>query len=69
MNKDRFRVSGFRCQGIRGAKHLYETTQNGVVFLVINLVALALWLNSEPQNIEYRTAECRRVESLRSIFL
>jgi hypothetical protein len=26
-------------------------------------------LNSEPQNIEYRTAECRRVESLRSIIL
>ena len=24
-------------------------------------------LNSEPQNIEYRTAECRRVESLRSV--
>ncbi len=31
----------------------YETTQN---------------FNSEPQNIEYRTAECRRVESLRSVF-
>ena len=25
--------------------------------------------NSEPQNIEYRTAECRRMESLRSVFL
>jgi len=24
--------------------------------------------NSEPQNIEYRTAECRRIESLRSVF-
>ena len=24
--------------------------------------------NSEPQNIEYRTAECRRVESLCSVF-
>jgi hypothetical protein len=23
--------------------------------------------NSEPQNIEYRTAECRRPESLRSV--
>ncbi|CAB1077120.1 hypothetical protein D1AOALGA4SA_4913 [Olavius algarvensis Delta 1 endosymbiont] len=26
-------------------------------------------IKSEPQNIEYRTAECRRVESLRSVFL
>jgi hypothetical protein len=25
-------------------------------------------LKSEPQNIEYRTAECRRVESRRSVF-
>jgi hypothetical protein len=25
-------------------------------------------LNSEPQNIEYRTAECRRVVSLCSVF-
>ncbi|CAB1061277.1 hypothetical protein D1BOALGB6SA_6050 [Olavius sp. associated proteobacterium Delta 1] len=25
-------------------------------------------LNSEPQNIEYRTAEFRSVESLRSVF-
>ncbi|CAB1080592.1 hypothetical protein D1AOALGA4SA_8272 [Olavius algarvensis Delta 1 endosymbiont] len=25
-------------------------------------------VKSEPQNIEYRTAECRRVESLRSAF-
>ncbi|CAB1059770.1 hypothetical protein D1BOALGB6SA_4535 [Olavius sp. associated proteobacterium Delta 1] len=28
-----------------------------------------LELNSEPQNFEYRTAEFRRVESLRSVFL
>jgi len=33
-------------------RRLYETTQN---------------FNSEPQNIEYRTAECRRMESLRSV--
>jgi len=26
-------------------------------------------VKSEPQNIEYRTAECRRVESLRSVFV
>jgi hypothetical protein len=26
-------------------------------------------MKSEPQNIEYRTAECRSVESLRSVFI
>ena len=51
----RIQVSGVRCQGteVLIPDTLYETT-NG--------------LNSEPQNIEYRTAECRRVESLCSVF-
>jgi len=31
--------------------------------------ALAAGLNSEPQNIEYRTAEFRRMVSLRSFLL
>jgi len=36
--------------------------------LIIKLGALAAGLNSEPQNIEYRTAEYRRMVSLRSVF-
>jgi len=39
------------------------------VFFSVRLDALAAGLNSEPQNIEYRTAEFRRMESLRSFFL
>jgi len=38
-------------------------------FLIIKLAASAAGLKSEAQNIEYRTAELRRVESLRSAFL
>jgi hypothetical protein len=57
--------------------------QGDVIILVIGLYHDLGWfrcqvsalplaaprLNSEPQNIEYRTAEFRRVVSLRSIFL
>jgi hypothetical protein len=43
----------FRVSGVKGAKSLYETSHS--------------W-NSEPQNIECRTAECRRMESLSSVF-
>jgi hypothetical protein len=52
--------------------------QNGTVFLMIKLAASMAepGLNSEPQNIEYRTAACdelsrvefRRIESLCSVF-
>jgi len=52
----RLQVSGFGCQGteVLNPDISCETTQN---------------FNSEPQNIEYRTAECRSVESLRSVIL
>jgi hypothetical protein len=44
-------VSGVRCQGVEvlNTETSYETLRGR---------------NSEPQNIEYRTAECRRMESL-----
>ena len=34
---------------------------------MIRLAASMAWFNSEPQNVEYRTAELRRVVSLRSV--
>jgi len=43
-----------RLKAKKSENALYETSQN---------------FNSEPQNIESRTAECRRVESLCSVFL
>jgi hypothetical protein len=36
---------------------------------MVELAVLVVGLKSEPQNIEYQTAELRRVESLRSVFL
>jgi hypothetical protein len=55
--------------GARGQRRrLYETTPKWHGFLIINLAALATGRNSEPQNIEYRTAEFRRMESLCSGF-
>jgi hypothetical protein len=43
--------------------------QNGTVFLMIKLAVLAAGLNSEPQNIEYRTAEFRGMVALCAVFL
>jgi hypothetical protein len=59
------RLAAFQASG--GA-HM-KLRQNGTVILMVNLVALVAGLNSEPQNIEYRPSELRRVESLRSVFL
>jgi len=50
----------------RGAARV-KLRQNGTDFM-ITLAALAAGLNSEPQNNEYRTAEFRRMVSLRSVF-
>jgi len=49
-------------------RRLYETTPKWHCFSSMKPAALAAGRNSEPQNIEYRTAECRRMESLCSVF-
>ena len=54
---DGFMVSGVRCQD-GDARELRPDTSYETPGL----------LNSEPQNIEYRTAELRRIDSLHSIF-
>jgi len=50
-------------------EHAYETPQINVSIAIKSAAPMAdPGLNSEPQNNEYRTAEFRRVESLRYVF-
>jgi len=50
-------------------KNSYETPQVDVSIWIKSAASMARpGLNSEPQNFEYRTAEFRRMESLRSVF-
>jgi len=69
-----YMVSGVRCQQSDDGEQKTEDSK-GVSSSSFHHVFSVVWplrwpgLNSEPQNIEYRTAELRRMVSLRSIFL
>jgi len=68
---ERFQVSGVRkaSREILKPEQYYETPQVNVSIAMISAASMAgPGLNSEPQNNEYRTAEFRRLVSLRSIF-
>jgi len=72
FSEHRFQVLGVRFQAgsrVFTTDTLYETPWIDVSIWIQSTVSIAgFGLNSEPQNIEYRTAEFRSMVSLRSVF-